>query len=128
MVNDVKSRTLKGLIRKNVEDTAYIMTDQFPSYGGLNREFRRHDVIDHNREYVRGIIHTNFAESYFSLLKRGVIGTFHHISKQHLSRYLAEFDFRWNNRTATDGERMVNMLKGIEGKRLFYWDSSAPPS
>ena len=72
----------------------------------------------------RGIIHTNFAESYFSLLKRGIVGTFHHVSKEHMDRYLAEFDFRWNSRKMSDAERTALALRGIEGKRLLYRDSS----
>jgi hypothetical protein len=70
---------------------------------------------------VRGIIfHTNFAESYHSLLKRGIIGAFHHVSDKHLCRYLAEFDRRWNTRMATDGERTVSVLRSAPGKRLTY--------
>jgi hypothetical protein len=89
-------------------------------YWGLGGEFKGHGVVKHGqKEYVRGILHVNFAESFFSLLKRGILGTFHHISAKHLHRYLAEFDFRWSNRHATDGERMVRAIKGVEGKRLM---------
>lgn len=123
-VNDVKGKTLKGLIRRNVEGTAQIMTDEFPSYRGLDEEFSAHCMVDHGKEYVRGIIHTNFAESYFSLLKRGIVGTFHHVSKEHMGRYLAEFNFRWNSRNMGDAERTALALRGIEGKRLMYRDSS----
>ena len=98
---------------------AHIMTDGFLSYRGLNEEFASHDWVDHNKEHVRGIVHTNFAESFFSLLKRGILGTFHHVSEQHLPRYLSKFDFRWTNRRLTDGERMVKAIKGGEGKRLL---------
>ncbi len=63
-----------------------------------------------------GIIHTNFAESYFNLIKRGVIGTFHHVSKEHLPRYLSEFDFRWNHRGMSDGQMAVAAIKGLEGE------------
>lgn len=116
---NVKGKVIKQIIRQNVDGMAHIMTDSFLSYRGLDEEYAGHDWVDHSKEYVRGIIHTNFAESFFSLLKRGILGTFHHVSEQHLPRYLAEFDFRWNNRHATDGERMVRAIKGAEGKRLL---------
>ena len=69
----------------------------------------------------------NTVEGYFSVLKRGIIGTYHHVSEAHLKRYLAEFDFRYNNRMSlgiNDGERTANALKGIEGKRLTYWPTN----
>ncbi len=71
-------------------------------------------------EYARGDAYTNTAESFFSLLKRGVYGTFHCVSKKHLHRYLAEFEFRWNTRKMDDGERFVVAIHGSEGKRLLY--------
>ena len=81
-------------------------------------------MVDHGKdEYVRGDAHSNTVEGYFSILKRGVNGTFHHISEAHLHRYLAEFDFRYSNRMALgvdDGERAALALKGAEGKRLTY--------
>ena len=83
-----------------------------------------HHSVNHSiNEYVRGDIHTNTVEGYFSIMKRGIVGVYHHVSSQHLKRYLAEFDFRYNNRMAlgiNDGERTANALKGIEGKRLTY--------
>lgn len=111
---------IKGIIRNNVEGTAHIMTDGYPSYKGLDKEFESHSVIDHDEAYVRGIIHINFAESYFSLLKRGIVGAFHHVSEKHLPRYLQEFDFRWNHRKMEDGERMRAAVRGAEGRRLMY--------
>lgn len=119
-VNDLRAKTLRSLIQSNVHDTAHIMTDDFPSYRGLRGHFKDHDIIEHDKEYVRGIIHTNFAESYFSLLKRGILGTFHHISEKHLGRYLGEFDFRWGTRSMDDGERTIEAIRGFEGKRLMY--------
>ena len=74
---------------------------------------------------MRGIIHTNFAESYFSLPKRGIIGAFHHVSAQHFQRYLNEFDFRWNRRTASDEERLLMAAKDAEGKCLTYRDAAS---
>ncbi len=116
-VPDVKARTLKALIGPNVAETAHIMTDSWRAYSGLAKRYAGHGVVNHSREYVRGIIHTNFAESYFSLLKRGLFGTFHHVSEKHLPRYLREFEHRWNMRHATDGERTVAAIRGAEGKR-----------
>jgi transposase-like protein len=121
VVEDVKAKTLKGIIRNEVEGTAHIMTDQMASYHGLGKEFAGHDTVDHKaQEYVRGIVHINFSESYFSLFKRGIIGAFHHISRKHIQRYLEEFDFRWNRRKINDFERMLEAVAGTEGKRLFY--------
>ena len=88
--------------------------------------FERHDSVDHGRkEYARhnadgSCSHVNCAESFFSLLKRGVMGAFHHVSPEHLPRYANEFAFRWNHRKTTDGERMIAGLKKTEGKRLTY--------
>lgn len=72
------------------------------------------------KEYVRGEVYTNTIEGYFSLLKRGIVGVFHHVSKKHLHRYLKEFDFRYNMRRIDDSERMLVALGGIEGKKMTY--------
>lgn len=97
------------------------MTDDFSSYHGLEREFKGgHEIVNHGeREYVRGDVHVNSAESFFALLKRGVHGTFHHVSKQHLHRYCDEFGFRWDHRKVTDGERTVTAIRQAEGRRLM---------
>jgi len=90
----------------------------------MHRDFARHEAVNHGiEEYVRGDAHTNIVESYFAVLKRGITGTYHHVSQQHLKRYLAEFDFRYNERAAlevTDAERTVKAVKGVVGKRLTY--------
>jgi len=117
---DVKGVTLKALAHDNVEITAHVMTDRFVSYRGLQGSFASHQTVDHSKEYARGIVHVNIAESYFSLLKRGIIGTFHHISKDHMQRYLGEFDFRWNNRKNTVASTFAKAVNGLEGKRLRY--------
>ena len=123
-VERVTSKNLKSIIRENVETTSTIMTDDFQSYKGLNKEFYQHKVIRHSRGvYSRpGGIHTNTIEGYFSILKRGIVGVYQHVGKQHLDKYLAEFDYRYNSRKITDGERVIMALKGIEGKRLTYRD------
>jgi transposase-like protein len=121
---NVTGLELKGAIRRNVSRDARIMTDSFKSYRGLGKEFASHEYVSHSDgEYVRGDVHTNTAENYFSILKRGIDGTYHHISEAHLPRYLAEFDFRYNNRIAlgvTDAERTRRALAGVVGKRLTY--------
>jgi hypothetical protein len=100
------------------------MTDTAGGYYRMGKEFARHEMVDHGaEEYVRGDAHSNTVEGYFSVLKRGIVGTYHHVSEAHLKRYLAEFDFRYNERAAlgiNDGERMARLAKGIEGKRLTY--------
>ena len=95
----------------------------------LGLEFAGHGTVKHSiNEYVRGgFWHTNMVENYFSILKRGITGTYHHVSQQHLKRYLAEFDFRHNERAALgvdDTARTTKALGGIVGKRLLYRDSS----
>jgi hypothetical protein len=100
------------------------MTDDAVWYVRIGEEFASHQSTEHAKgEYVRGDVHTNTVEGFFSILKRGIIGTYHHVSEAHLDRYLAEFDFRYSNRTklgVTDGERAALIAKGIEGKRLTY--------
>ncbi len=90
----------------------------------MGKEFARHEMVDHGAgEYVRGDAHSNTVEGYFATLKRGIIGTYHHVSEAHLKRYLAEFDFRYNERSALgveDAERTTCAIKGAEGKRLTY--------
>jgi transposase-like protein len=125
-VDMVDSKILKKQIVVNVAKNAIIMTDEFPSYTGLDTEFARHETIMHNiGDYARSTkdglrVHTNTAESFFALLKRGHYGVFHQLSKQHLHRYCNEFGFRWNHRKISDGDRMVSAIKGTEGKRLMY--------
>jgi hypothetical protein len=107
------------------------MTDELPIYPktAVAAKFRKHEMIRHmDKQYVRGTVHTNTIEGFFSLLKRGVNGTFHHISKGHLHRYCDEFAFRYNTRTAlgyTDGDRAKLLAQGAEGKRLTYTQPSS---
>jgi transposase-like protein len=118
----VTSDNLKGAIRNHVAREAHIRTDSFPSYKGLAAEFASHEVVNHSDEYVRGDAHTNTAENFFSILKRGINGVYHHVSPAHLPRYLAEFDFRYNARHMSDSERTIAALTGAEGKRLRFAD------
>lgn len=120
-VSSVNSQNIKGIIRKHVSKDATIMTDKYTVYNGLGEEFAGHEIVDHGKgEYVRGNAHTNTVEGWFALLKRGVTGTFHHVSEEHLDRYVDEFTFRFNRRDLTDGERAVDALKKVGGKRLTY--------
>ena len=115
------AKTLKENIRKNVDKSAKVMTDEWQAYTGLENEFASHKIVNHGHgEYVNGDAYTNTAESWIALLKRGIMGSFHHVSEEHLNRYANEFAFRWNNRKVTDGERAVMAIRGIEGKRLYY--------
>jgi transposase-like protein len=122
VVEHVTSDNLKATIRQNVQATATINTDDLNLYQGIGLDFAGgHQIVNHSqKEYARGDVYTNTAESFFALLKRGVHGTFHHISKKHLSRYCDEFSFRWGERKVTDGERTTEAIKGMEGKRLMY--------
>jgi len=122
VVPNVTANTLKGAIREVVDNQARIMTDENTAYNEIGAEFAGgHKTVCHSaKEYVRGNVHTNTIEGVFSLIKRGMYGVYHNVSKQHLHRYLAEFDFRWNNRKVDDGERTVNAIRGAEGKRLMY--------
>lgn len=124
----VTGRTLKQVIMENVEPETHVMTDDHPAYGGLGKHVRRHSVIRHSwRVYARKekdvVISTNTIEGYFSILKRGINGVYHHVGKQHLHRYLSEFDFRYNSRKIKDGERAELAIKATTGKRLQYRDS-----
>jgi len=122
VVERVNAAELKGAIREMVHGMSTIMTDEWNAYRGIGLEFHGgHKVVNHKRkEYVRGDAYTNNAESWFALLKRGVHGTFHHLSKKHLGRYCHEFEFRWNHRKVSDGERMLAAIGQANGKRLTY--------
>ena len=101
------------------------MTDEHAGYTKVGREYALHGVTRHSAgQYVDGINHSNTVESSFSLLKRGLVGTFHHVDEQHLQRYVTEFDFRWNHRKVCDSERARWLLSQAGGKRLMYRDSS----
>jgi transposase-like protein len=118
----VTGENVKGFIRENVDKDAVVNTDSFSAYTNLNWEYE-HQVVDHSKgEYARGLAHTNTAESWFSLLKRGVIGTFHHISAKHMDRYTSEFAYRWNYRKVSDYERTIAAIRIAGGKRLKYKD------
>lgn len=123
-VTNVKAATLREKIGKVVDKKSYLMTDELLSYQPIGKEFAGRFAVNHSAdEYVRlgGFAHINTAECRFSLMKRAVFGTHHSISEAHLSRYLAEWDFKFNTRKMNDGERATLIAKGIHGKRLTYW-------
>ncbi len=121
-VTNVNSKTLRPIIVKNASRESYLMTDESVVYPKVGSEFKGHGTVNHSaKEYVRGTFwYTNTVESYFALLKRGMMGSFHSVSEAHLHRYLAEFDFRYNTRKDTDAERADALLRGAKGKRLLY--------
>jgi transposase-like protein len=135
MIDGANTIEIRRAIRKNVDEASALHTDgaQFYKHTGT---VARHESVDHSKgEYVRyenvfgfpdgkqHVVHTNTLEGYFSVFKRGLVGTYQHIGEQHVDRYLAEFDFRQNNRAklgVTDDIRAARILKGVEGKRLTY--------
>lgn len=124
-VANVTSKTLRTVIVKTADRASHLMTDGHTGYIGVGREFLAHSSVDHSAgEYVRhGHHHSNTVENYFSILKRGVIGTYHHVSEAHLSRYLSEFDFRYGLRSGLgvdDTQRTDELLRNVAGKRLTY--------
>lgn len=120
-VANVTSDTLKKVLFEQVNRKSELMTDRAQYYRPLGWQFAKHRTVNHSiNEYVRGEDHTNTIESFFGILKRGIMGSYHHVSPEHLKRYLAEFDFRYNFRKETDSIRYREALKGISGKRLTY--------
>lgn len=127
-VPQVNAATLRPLMKEQIERDTNIITDEPGQYCQARvkmiEDFSAHSYVNHSRsEYVRGKIHTNTIENYFSILKRSLVGTFHHVGPQHLKRYIGEFDCRYNNRKVDDVSRANAALKGIVGKRLLYRDS-----
>jgi transposase-like protein/DNA-directed RNA polymerase subunit RPC12/RpoP len=125
VMNRVTAKGLRESIREHVAPQSTICTDDSNLYTNPGWEFHHYPVNHSKKEYARKVnekftAHSNTVESSFSLLKRGVVGSFHHVSKQHLPLYCAEFDFRWNHRNITDGARTVEGLKKTIGKRLTY--------
>jgi len=121
-VANVNAKTLRSVVVTNVERSSTLMSDGHHGYVNVGREFTGgHFRLDHARaQYAVGNLHSNTVENFFSIFKRGVIGTYHHLSEAHLHRYCAEFDLRANTRDMSDGERASEILKGGIGRRLTY--------
>lgn len=122
VVADVTSASLKGLIRKHVDRRARILTDEASGYRGIGKEFAGgHEAVRHSTfEFVRGDAHTNSVEGFFGMVRRGLDGIYHSVSHKHLHRYLSEFEFRYNHRHASDGERARLAIRAANHKRLTY--------
>ena len=121
-VANVTAKTIRNVLVTNVSRKSHLRTDGSNVYLGVGAEFASHAWTDHAKgEYVRpGGVHSNSAESYFAIIKRGIYGNSHSISEAHMHRYLAEFDFRYSTRKISDVERAELLLKGATGKRLMY--------
>ena len=126
-VPSVNATTLKPILQAQIDPHTHLMTDGASHYKQVGKEFMAHEAVNHSQgEYARkskvaGVTaHTNTVESFFGLLKRGLVGTYHHVSESHLQRYCTEFDFRFSHRKTTDAERADQALKQIGGKRLTY--------
>jgi transposase-like protein len=119
VVDDVKRRTLQSYVRDAVESGATVYTDEMPSYTGLNRDYD-HRTVNHAIEYVDGELHTNHIENFWSLLKRGLNGTYVSVRPFHLFRYLDERIFTFNERELTDLERFHKVLSQVTGRRLTW--------
>ncbi len=123
-VPNVRADSLHRVLEKHASRASHLRTDEASVYTTVGWNFASHETVVHSRqEYVRGDVHTNTVEGFFSILKRGVYGVFQHVSEAHLQRYLAEFDFRYSNRIKlgiNDLMRADLALTGAKGKRLTY--------
>jgi transposase-like protein len=113
--------SVNAIVRKNIARETRLLSDESKYYTNVGKEFYAHETVKHSvGEYVRGDVHTNTIEGFFSIFKRGMRGVYQHCAEKHLHRYLAEFDFRYNTRKLTDMERSILAVRGGEGKRLTY--------
>jgi hypothetical protein len=123
-VERVTAENIGDILNRHVRSDSRLMTDEAKYYRQPGKAFASHERVNHKKgEYARGDVNTNTVEGYFSIFKRGLVGVYQHCSEQHLQRYLAEFDFRYNNRVklgVDDVQRASNALKGVVGKRLTY--------
>ncbi|MEA3033984.1 MAG: hypothetical protein QOH86_2000 [Sphingomonadales bacterium] len=120
-VANIHANTLRPILFENADRLSTLMTDEMIGYVKAGQQFWRHKTVNHSAlEYARGRWHTNTAENFFSILKRGIVGVYHHVSAAHMHRYCAEFDFRYNTRTIDDTERADSAVMAARGKRLMY--------
>jgi hypothetical protein len=126
-VANIHGNNVRSALVTNVHRSSTLMTDDARMYWSIGREFAGHGTTLHaNHEFAKaGGIHSNTAENFFSILKRGVVGTYHHMSATHMHRYLAEFDLRYSTKDKTDSDRAADILKGMEGRRLTYRRTAA---
>ena len=127
-IDTTKAKEIGPIVNRNVARESQLMTDEAGQYQSIGKRFESHGWVTHSiGQYVDGPVHTNTVEGYFSIFKRGMKGVYQHCSEKHLHRYLAEFDFRYNNREANganDLGRAAAALVSVSGKRLMYRDSS----
>lgn len=119
VLTNLERKTLHKEIQEKVKKGAFLFTDSFKSYRGLNKEYI-HRFVDHTQQYVRGSVHTNGLENYWSLLKRTIRGTYTKVEPFHLFRYLDEQAFRFNERKKNDGERFQKVVSSCVDRRLTY--------
>jgi transposase-like protein len=126
-ITNIDHTNIRAALVTSAHRSSHLRTDDARFYNNIGREFASHQTTLHsNREFSRGDgNHSNTAENFFSILKRGVVGTYHHWSEAHIHRYLAEFDFRYSTKDISDRERADQALKGIAGKRLTYRRTAA---
>ncbi|MCF2513663.1 IS1595 family transposase [Sphingomonas sp. G124] len=126
-ITNITHKNVRHALVTSAHRSSVLMTDDARFYNNIGREFAEHHTTLHsNREFAKaGGIHSNTAENFFSIFKRGLVGTYHHMSAAHLHRYLVEFDFRYNTRKVSDAERTEEALKGARGKRLTYRQPSS---
>jgi hypothetical protein len=122
VLEKVNSKNLTQAVVRYVSPESTLMTDESWAYTKPGRRFKGgHYTVRHgSHEYVRGEVHSNTVEGFFSLIKRGIYGTYHSVSRHHLHRYLSEFEYRYNTRKMDDGERVSVAIKRAQGKRLRY--------
>jgi hypothetical protein len=123
VAKNLSQRGIRGHVLANVEKGSHLYTDTTQQYGkGKLPKVYKHEMINHAREYVRGQVHTNSLENFWSLFKRAIKGTYVSVDPFHLHRYVTEQVHRFNNRELNDGDRFLSVLRGIIGKRLTYRD------
>jgi hypothetical protein len=129
-VPNVRANTIRSVMARNLSLESNLTTDEAKTYTYVGQNFAVHGTVTHSaNEYVRGDVHTNTVEGYFSILKRGIYGVYQHVSETHLQRYLSEFDFRYNNRIALgvdENTRADRAQCDAKGKRLTYQTTNRP--
>jgi transposase-like protein len=123
-IDSTRRADVEGIMRANIRKESRLMTDEARHYKAIGREFESHESVNHGEEeYGRGVVHTNTVENFYSVFKRGMKGVYQHCAEKHLHRYLAEFDFRYSNRSRLgieDAERAAMIVRGANKKRLTY--------
>lgn len=120
--NDEKATEIRPILKQHLDGSVRLITDAHTAYKAI-KDYVRHDVIKHEVAYVEGDVHTNNIEGYWSLLKRGMVGTFHHVQRGYLPMYLSEFSYRWNQRDVTDAERFEALLGQTQGRLRWFGQS-----